>query len=262
MNTPAVEVVRLAARPVERRSPLPAWAQVDRDLRRLIERDLEVGAQLPTERDLAELYGVSRITIRQALSGLEADGFLERRQGSGTFVADRPEMVQHDFGLTSPWRERFAASGHEATSVVEKGLEGEPQPFELVRLLREGEATLPFHHLKRAHQVDGRAIGVTDSWVNLEVAPDLPTVELVDTSLSRTLAEKFGISDVTWHHHLEAGIAGADDAKLLHTNVGGQVIVIWSLARTPEGRLIETTRTQWLASRVRFHYVAHQVFGA
>ena len=48
---------------------------------------LDVGDALPSERRLAEELGVSRPTLRQAIDGLVADGLLDRRHGSGTYVA-------------------------------------------------------------------------------------------------------------------------------------------------------------------------------
>lgn len=257
MNQPdatAEQIVGAAAHPVERSSPLPAWAQVDADLRRIIERDLEVGDKLPNERELAQLYDVSRITIRQALGGLESDGFLERRQGAGTFVARRPEMIQHDFGLTTPWKQRFIASGHEAVSVHLRAAPPEQQPYELTRLLTAEEARAEVWHAKRVHTVDGRPIGITDSWVGTAMTPGLADEPLIDGSMSQTLSERFGLEDVGWSNYLEVGLAGPADAGLLNTNIGAQLILIWSVSRLSGRTLLETSRTAWLASRVRFHY--------
>ncbi|MDN5697844.1 MAG: GntR family transcriptional regulator, partial [Rubrobacter sp.] len=51
---------------------------------------LEVGEALPPERSLCEMFEVSRVTLRRALDELAREGYLVRRQGSGTFVA-RPK---------------------------------------------------------------------------------------------------------------------------------------------------------------------------
>ncbi|MCW3009587.1 MAG: transcriptional regulator, GntR family with sensor domain protein, partial [Solirubrobacterales bacterium] len=69
---------------------LPAWAQIEEDLARRIER-LDVGSRLPPERDLAGELGVSRSTVRQALGALAGRGLVERGVGRGTFVA-RPKV--------------------------------------------------------------------------------------------------------------------------------------------------------------------------
>lgn len=243
-----------SARPVDRSSPMPAWAQVQRDLRRQIDQELPTAYQLPNERELSELYGISRITIRQALSALVADGYIERRQGAGTFVADRPDPVQHDLGLTVPWRDRFHDAGLSAESIHLRDEPDRPEPYELTRLISADEAALPRLHLKRLHLVNERAIGLTDSWIPEGLVPGLRERSLDRGSVSHTLRESYGFDPVDINHYLEVGATDADEARLLNTHLDAAMFVVWSVARLADGRLLETTRTVWLGSRVRFHY--------
>ena len=53
-------------------------------------KDLEVGARLPSEARLAEMFGVSRAIVREALVRLASDGITEARRGAGSFVKSRP----------------------------------------------------------------------------------------------------------------------------------------------------------------------------
>ncbi|MFE2046273.1 GntR family transcriptional regulator [Streptomyces sp. NPDC059477] len=253
-RVPTTDPVRTFARPVDKRSPMPAWAQVQRDLRRQIDQELPAGYQLPTERELSEIYGVSRITIRQALGGLAADGYVERRQGSGTFVADRPEPVQHNFGLRTPWRDRFAAAGQSARSVHLRDEPAVPEPYELTKLITPEEAAAKRVHLKRLHVVDHRAIGITDSWVVQALTPRLSRRTLIDGSLSRTLQEGYGLTPATAANYLEVGAATSHEAELLNATLDAPLFVVWTVSRLADDRLLETTRTVWLGSRVRFHY--------
>src|SRR5579862_8569605 len=67
---------------------LPLYQQLQRGLRTAIEsKMLAPDDALPPERDLAEEFSISRITVRKAIDGLVAEGLLTRKQGSGTFVA-------------------------------------------------------------------------------------------------------------------------------------------------------------------------------
>ncbi|HEX4705569.1 MAG TPA: GntR family transcriptional regulator, partial [Pseudonocardiaceae bacterium] len=70
---------------------VPRYYAVKVDLLLLVD-ELGEGTMLPSERDLAERYGVSRLTLRQAVGELVLEGRLVRRQGSGTFVS-RPKFV-------------------------------------------------------------------------------------------------------------------------------------------------------------------------
>ena len=56
----------------------------------LLLRKAEPGERLPSEPALAKRFGVSRTTIREVMSQLEAEGFIQRRQGSGTYVSRQP----------------------------------------------------------------------------------------------------------------------------------------------------------------------------
>lgn len=69
-------------------------------LKDIVERDLEVGAKLPNEFELAERIGVGRGTIREAVKILVSRNIVEIRRGAGTYVSDRQGIVEDPLGLT------------------------------------------------------------------------------------------------------------------------------------------------------------------
>src|ERR1700688_60419 len=64
------------------------YEEVARQIERLILKKLKPGDKLPAERELAEMLGVSRSSIRDAIRGLELTGLVEPRQGTGTIVRE------------------------------------------------------------------------------------------------------------------------------------------------------------------------------
>src|SRR5438309_945198 len=78
--------------PVDPNQSLPLYQQLQRAIKEAIEQHL-LGADdaLPSERQLAEDFAVSRITVRRAIEGLAQDGWIVSRQGSGNFVCTRVE---------------------------------------------------------------------------------------------------------------------------------------------------------------------------
>ena len=198
------------------------------------------------------IYDVSRITIRQALATLADEGYVERRQGAGTFVADRPHHVQHDFGLVTPWRDRFREAGEDARSLQLADTAEELEPYELARALSAEERALPRLHLRRLHLVNSKPIGVTDSWLAGRAAEALRGTSLTDGSVSKSLAAH-DIFEASVDHILEVRSVSSFESVLLEASIDAQVFLDWSIGRAGD-ELVQTSRTVWLGSRVRFHY--------
>lgn len=89
------------------------------DLRRaIVDGEFDVGEKLPNEDRLCDRFGVSRVTIREAVRGLIEDGYVVRRQGSGTFVTRRP-LLRNSLDVNFSYTEYLKSAGVEpATKVV------------------------------------------------------------------------------------------------------------------------------------------------
>jgi GntR family transcriptional regulator len=93
-------------------TPTPSlFKRIESDLRqRILSNELAPGEKLPSESEMINIFGVSRITVRQALSDLQAAGLIEKINGKGSFVSrplDRP-----DLGLLTGFYEHMRARGH------------------------------------------------------------------------------------------------------------------------------------------------------
>ncbi|SHK75539.1 GntR family transcriptional regulator [Clostridium cavendishii DSM 21758] len=81
---------------IDKNSPIPVYYQLKEDVKRKINQGVwKVGQCIDSERELSENYGVSRMTIRQALGELVQEGILVREKGKGTFVCE-PKVKQQD----------------------------------------------------------------------------------------------------------------------------------------------------------------------
>jgi GntR family transcriptional regulator len=127
-------------------SPMPIYHQIEKALERQIEADLwREGDQLPSERELAEQLGVSRMTVRQAVRSLVLAGYCYRARGRGIFVRRRVFINTQRFeGFTASMRRagRYARTVSLGSTIsmppdwVREGLEldDREQTVELVRL--------------------------------------------------------------------------------------------------------------------------------
>jgi GntR family transcriptional repressor for pyruvate dehydrogenase complex len=121
MTSPPPRALGLA--PVQR---TPLYKQILERIQRLAEEGaIAPGDQLPAERELAEQLGVSRTSLRQALTALEALGMIEIRHGAGAYlVAAEPEQVVHSLAVTFAEQNRRLPDAMEARMALERFIAG------------------------------------------------------------------------------------------------------------------------------------------
>lgn len=150
-------------------SPPPAKYVVVRDhLLALVAQGLAPGTPVPSERELCESFGVSRMTVRQAIDTLVVDGVLERQQGRGTFVA--PPKLDLQVRLTS-FSEEMRRRGMEPGAVF---LTAETAPADgaVAEALEIGVGD-DVHHLRRLLTADSVPMAIEENWVPAGLLPDL-----------------------------------------------------------------------------------------
>ncbi len=166
---------------------LPLYQQLQRGLRQAIESKLLAPDDaLPPERDLAEEFAVSRITVRKAIDGLVSEGLLTRKQGSGTFVSGR---VEKNFSKLTSFTEDMIARGRTPKSTWLRKSQGTVTPEESLTMgLSPGTPVYRFNRLRFAD----------DAPMALEFctvpAFCLPSVEAVESSLYTTRWRKPAIA--------------------------------------------------------------------
>jgi GntR family transcriptional regulator len=130
--------------------PTPLYLQLQKGLREAIEnRVVKADAAIPTERDLAEEFDISRITVRKAIDGLVSEGLLARRQGAGTFVM--APRVEKSFSRLTSFSEDMISRGRRPHSVWVSKTEGAVTPEEALSLgLSPGTSVYRFHRIRYA----------------------------------------------------------------------------------------------------------------
>ncbi|MBP2472923.1 GntR family transcriptional regulator [Crossiella equi] len=224
-----------AARLVE--GPTPKHAQLREILRRLAEEHLPPGSPVPSERDLATHYGVSRLTVREAVGQLVTEGLLSRVRGKGTFTArPRVEAQLHLASFTEDMRRRGMEP---ATEVLDFAEVVPPENTAAALGLRPHE---PAYWLFRLRLANGTPMAVERGWYNPRELPGL-----LQQNLSRSL---YGLLAETYRVQLDNGrqtvlADGADPstARLLGIRPGSPVLVFRRVS-TSGGRPVEDM-TSW-----------------
>lgn len=201
-------------------SSVPKHLQLKDLLGRMIADGLAPGSPIPSERDLAEQHGLSRMTVRQAINALVADGRLERRLGRGTFVAQPKMDVQIRLvGFTEDMRRRGMTASSRTLS------------FERIHASSalaghlEVESGEPVVRLVRLRYADGIPMAIERTHLPERLVPGLVEAGAPE-SLYQYLAEKYGIV-LTWgEQSIEAATTAAEDAPLLGIRSDGVVLVM------------------------------------
>jgi GntR family transcriptional regulator len=134
----------------------------------LVTQELEVGDAIPSERTLTEKFGVSRMTVRQAIDALVTEGVLQREQGRGTFVA--PPRADFEMRLTT-FGEEARRRGMEPGARVLVA-ETAAAPPSVAEALGHAEGA-PMHRVVRLRTADGSPMSIEEAWVPTDLAPDL-----------------------------------------------------------------------------------------
>jgi len=215
----------------------PLYQQLQRALRDAIaDNRLSADEALPPERDLAEEFGVSRITVRKALDALVSEGLLNRRQGAGTFVAGR---VEKSFSKLSSFSEDMISRGRRPESVWLSRSSGQVTPEESLTLsLSPGALVYRFNRIRYA---DGSPMALEYSTVP---GFSLPSESAVEESLYESL-DKHGSRPVRALQRLRAVLFTAERARLLGVMDGSPGLLIERRGFLRDGRPVEFTQSYY-----------------
>lgn len=202
------------------------------------------GTPLPTERALAEQFGTSRTTVRQALAELVVEGRLERVQGSGTFVAE-PKLM-HVRQLTSFSQD---LTGQQPNSVV-LSLEYAPATKAVADKLgvRVGSRV---HRLERLRCLAEEPLAHETAYLPGKL-PRLRDELDRRGSLYQTLREAYGIHITAAEDDVETALASPVEAELLGVDVGLPLLLVHRTAWDQHGNVVEWTRSVFRGDRFRF----------
>lgn len=239
---------------IDRGSPIPAYHQIALDIRsRISKQEWEVSQRIPPEIKLAKEYGVSRVTVRQALAELVKDGILERLQGSGTFVSQEPIPLIHDLSLPHILAGRLRQRGLVTSSTL---IEAQtfPNPLPQVQKNLQISETTPIAYLKRILLISNKPAALNRSWFADALCPGITKQELIDQSLSKTLQDRYGLVPDYADNWLGVIRGAKETAKLLDAALDMPMILLTSVSYLADGTPLEYSITEWLGDQIRFNF--------
>jgi GntR family transcriptional regulator, N-acetylglucosamine utilization regulator len=202
--------------------------------------------QLPTERDLSEELGVSRLTVRRALQQMSEEGRVYRVQGAGTFVAE-PSIRKGDV-LTS-FSEDMRARGLTPSARLLEASETVAGAQLAWRLeVSPGE---PLIHLVRLRLADDTPMCLERVDVVKRLAPDL-LEQLSDASLYELLAERYRVVVTRADQSVTATVLDPEDAGHLEVPPLSPALLVERVTHDQQGRRVEFARSLYRGDRYAF----------
>lgn len=229
------------------------YAQVENSLRqKIISGELEVGERVPTEQELCDQFGVSRITVRRAVQNLVEEGLIYRLRGRGTFVSAPKRVISkgspnyfgyHAFSEVGGKCPRRVLSRETlgATSRLSKALEiPEGSRVSMVeRLIYEESIPIAIDYVYVP----------TRQFPNFleDLGEDMSLYSLLTSTYQRVLGNEELIINVS--------TAREDEAKLLSCYVGSPLYILYKITRDADGLPLHYSKSVMRGDRASFRFV-------
>lgn len=231
------------------RTGVPLHEQISSHLREKIESGmLGPHAQLPSEHELCEQFGVSRVTVRRALQTLEADGLVYRRQGLGSFVCE--QRVPQGLVRLTDFAEDMQRAGITASSrVLHRAMEGAPP---LVAEHLGVPPGSPVLRLDRLRLGDGAPVALDRTWLPSYYAQLLEGHDLEGETVYAILGRVYSIHALSARLRLLGASAEGELADHLGVGVGAPLLLIERTSRTLGEKVLYFQRRYYRADRVAY----------
>ncbi|GGY25106.1 GntR family transcriptional regulator [Streptomyces tanashiensis] len=228
---------------------LPLWYQVSQSLRAsILGRTPDASLRLPTEEQLAAHYGVSVLTMRQALKELEAEGLISRHRRRGTFIEPgaRRSTPRRLLGSIDAI---VAQQSGERTTVLGHGTE--PVPGELAEYFPDVPEVMAYRRLRS----DGES-GEPTNWAENAVRPELAaTIDPADLErwpMTKVLRDVVGVRISRITDTVEARLADPETAGLLQVPLLSPILHYTGVTYDEDGRVVDVARIRYRGDRFSF----------
>lgn len=235
----------------------PAYVRIAKDLKDgIFAGRYPVGSHLPTEEWLAQDYGVSRNTIREALRKLREDKLVLSRRGSGTRVLP-PQSSDSNFmhAVSINDFQSYSESWDLDIQVIDLKKMG--KPFASWVGVSADEDWLAIHGVSRTYGAK-----FPECWVELYVHKDFAAISRLVTShpgpVFKLLEDMFGQTIVELTQEISAELVPKKLARILEVDVGTPTVVVRRAFKTADGKVVEAALETYPAARFRYQVNLHR----
>lgn len=226
---------------------VPLHIQVRETIRRQVKEGalIDETGRLMTEAELGKHFGVSRITIRNAIAPLVSEGMFARERGRGTFL--RSNQPENWVGRLMGFSETIRDAGYQAgAKVLQQGMTNRHDAE-----VREQLQERAVWQLKRLRLADDTPIAIEHAFYPPDIGLELEKRDLTSIIMYRVFEEELGHPIKEARQTIGASLADSASAKLLGVKAGSPLLAIERLTRGTEGRPLELLRSVYLPDYFR-----------
>ena len=209
--------------------------------------DLAPHGKLPSEREMCDMWGLNRATLRAALRRLIELGRIYSLKGSGTYVA--PPKLERNLQDAKSTTESVRGAGHKLrTSVLEEDVISASSMVAKALGVQEGQQVL---YLRRLRLMDGVPYMIETNYINLKLCPRLLDYDFRDESLYQVL-NYHNIFPCQGYESVGITYATESEARHLQTEAGNPLYFLTGVAKDQNGTPVEYFKSVALPDKVRF----------
>lgn len=216
------------------------------------------GAQIPTEPELCEIFGVSRITVRKAIEDLAREGWLVRQQGRGTFVQMSAGREASRLDISAV---RGQVADLAAATDVRALLVHEIDPDEETRAALDLAPTARVQRASHVRVLHGVPLGYITTFVPLDIAARISVADMARRPMLELLGEA-GVDIGEAEQLIGATLAGVEAARALGVEVGAPLLrlvrVVFDSGGRPVERVIALYRADAYQYRMRLGHTGRK----
>ena len=224
---------------------LPRYYQIKQVIKKwIVNNEVTMGEKIPSENELAAQFKVSRLTVRQALSQLIQEGFLESRRGDGTYVTENAGLINsYNLEFSGFMDDLFYQISRSRTKSVEI------EKIEAIRTIKEKLKLSPkvkeIIRIKRVRFIDNNSFAHTINYLPLEIGKKIAKNALMKKPLLQIMEQDIGISFTEAFQTIEASFADQEVAEKLSVSPGSPILFVERIMYTKRRKPVELVQSSY-----------------